>query len=172
MEAAQLHVNEIADKWKELRTPFVDIWPTHIDSQWKETRKAWTRAISELRNELDDVVRKCRSKFNVINGQIKQGRYRNAMRHYEKLQTMFDALPEFQKSRLSKQYEGIKSEIENLKDWQDYIATPRKPELLKEIEQLALHPLEPLEQASRVKELRAEWISPVSYTHLTLPTNA
>lgn len=159
LEAAQLHVNEIADNWKELRAPYVDIWPTHIDSQWKETRKEWTKAISKLRNELEDNVKKCRSKFNVIIGQIKQGRYKNAMRHYEKLQTMFEALPEAQKNKLSKQYEGIKSEIENLKDWQDYIATPRKPELLKEIEQLALYPIEPLEQAGRVKELRAEWIS-------------
>lgn len=159
LEAAQQHVAELTAKWKELREPYADIWPTKVDKAWQGQKRAWTQAIKSLRNELDESIKRCRSKFGLILGQIKKGSFKNAMRHYEKLHAAYHALPESQQAKLRKQYDSVKEEIENLKDWQDYIATPRKPELLAEIEQLAQHPLDPEQQAAAVKRLRSEWNS-------------
>ena len=159
LEAAQQHIAESTAKWQALKEPFADIWPKKSEQAWQTQRRAWIQAMKSLREELDESVKRCRSKCSLILGQINKGSFKNALRHYEKLQAMYGALPASQQQKLQKQYDSVQQEIENLKDWQDYIAAPRKPELLAEIEQIAQHPLPPEAQAAAVKRLRAEWNS-------------
>lgn len=159
IDAAQLHLDELEQKWNALKEQFTHIWPTEIDARWKKVRKSWIDSLRSLRAQLNETVNTCRTKLNIVRKQIDQGRFKNAFRHYEKLLELFQDLPETQKAKLGRSFESVQLDIENLKDWQAYIAQPRKPEVLKEIEQLALHPLEPTEQARRVKEIRHQWNS-------------
>lgn len=157
IDAAQMYLNETAERWNDITSGFSSIWPKALKQQWSECQKEWKKALKQLRNELQERTSRVRGKLNGIERAISQGRFKNAMRSYEQVKQDFDNLPEAQQSRLNRQFDKVKQQIENLQDWQAYIATPRKPELLKEIEQLVLNPLDPETQAERVKELRKEW---------------
>lgn len=159
VEQGKQVLSNFSAKFKDIKASFGQVWPKEIDDEWHQVRKTWKNAISDIEKQADDVFKKCRDKLNFVNAQVKQGRFRNAIRHYEKVAAQFEAMSENQQRRLSKTFEGIKSEIENLKDWQDYIAAPRKPELLQEIEALAKTPLAPEAQAKQVKALRAQWLT-------------
>lgn len=157
IDAAQMYLNETAERWNDITSGFSSIWPKAIKQQWSECQKEWKKALKQLRNELQERTSRIRGKLNGIERAISQGRFKNAMRSYEQVKLDFANLPEAQQSRLNRQFDKVKQQIENLQDWQAYIATPRKPELLKEIEQLVLNPLDPETQAERVKDLRKEW---------------
>ena len=157
LDQAQQHVAELTTKWQALKEPFAEIWPKKSDKAWQTQRRAWIQALKRLRSELDESVKQCRTKCHFILSQINKGSFKNALRHYDKLQVLYAALPGSQQLKLQKQYDSVRQEIENLKDWQDYIAAPRKPELLAEITQIAQHSLPPEAQAAAVKRLRAEW---------------
>lgn len=159
IEAAQSYLDEVRDRWKDLKFKFNNIWPASLDSDWNSQIGQWQKSLSQVRKELNERVSKVRGRLNSIGRSIDNGRFKNAMRTYEGARVEFLALPEGQQARLSRQFEKVKDQIENLKDWQEYIATPKKPELLREIEQLVLNPIDPETQAERVKELRKEWNS-------------
>ena len=159
IDAAQAHLDETASRWKDLSSNYRSIWPKNLQNRWQESATQWRAAIKALRNTLQENVSRIRGRFNGINRSIEQGRFKQALRHYEQVKTDFALLPELQQEKMSRQFDKVKDQIENLKDWQAYIATPKKPELLKEIEQLVLNPIEPEEQAERVKALRKEWNS-------------
>lgn len=159
IEAAQSYLNEIRDRWKDLKFNFRNIWPDALEGAWREQIAQWQKSISQLRRELNDSVSKVRGKLNNIVRSIEQGRYKNAIRAYDSAKTEYLNLPESQQARMSRQFEKVKEQIENLKDWQEYIATPKKPEILREIEQIVLSPIDPESQAERVKDLRKEWNS-------------
>ncbi|MCC2607294.1 DUF349 domain-containing protein [Planctobacterium marinum] len=157
IDAAQMYLNETAERWQDITTGFKSIWPKALQQRWSESQKEWKKALQQLRKELQEQVSRVRGRLNGIEKAIAQGRFKNAMRNYEQIKQDYLSLPEGQQVRLSRQFDKVKEQIENLQDWQAYIATPRKPELLKEIEQLVLNPLDPETQAERVKELRKEW---------------
>ncbi|BDX05978.1 DUF349 domain-containing protein [Planctobacterium marinum] len=159
IDAAQAHLDETASRWKDLSSGYRSIWPKALQNRWQESSTQWRKAIKELRNTLHDKVSRIRGRLNGISRTIEQGRFKQALRHYEQVKAEFLLLPENQQAKMSRQFEKVKEQIENLKDWQAYVATPKKPELLKEIEQLVLNPIEPEDQAERVKALRKEWNS-------------
>lgn len=159
IDAAYEYLDEVKERWGSLRNQHKAIWPMSIESLWQEQIKQWQKSIRQLKDELRESTNAVKGRMNAIKRMVEQGRYRNAMRTYEKLCVEYQQLPEVQQARLTRQFDTVKDEIENLKDWQAYIATPRKPEMLREIEQLVLNPIDPSQQAERVKELRKEWNS-------------
>lgn len=159
LEEGRNQLSQLTQQFNDIKSAFKPLWPKEVDQSWNALEKEWQGAIKAIEKQVDDVFKKCRDKLNFVNAQVKQGRFRNAIRHYEKVVAQFEALSESQQRRLSKAFEGIKADIENLKDWQDYIATPRKPEILQEINALAASPLTPEAQAKQVKVLRAQWLS-------------
>lgn len=159
IEAAQSYLDEVRDRWKDLRFKFSNIWPAVLEDDWGRHVGQWQKSLSQLRKDLNEQVSKVRGRLNSIARSVDNGRFKNAMRTYDGARVEYLALPEGQQARLSRQFEKVKEQIENLKDWQEYIATPKKPELLREIEQIVLNPIDPETQAERVKELRKEWNS-------------
>lgn len=159
IEAAQSYLDEIRDRWKDLKSNFKTIWPDSLEKDWRAQISEWQKSLSQLRKDLNESVSKVRGKLNGIGRAIDNGRFKNAMRTYDSARAEYLSLPEGQQARLARQFEKIKEQIENLKDWQEYIAAPKKPELLRELEQVVLNPIDPEAQAERVKELRKEWNS-------------
>ncbi|MCY7294020.1 DUF349 domain-containing protein [Alteromonas sp. a30] len=154
---AKQFLHQMTMQWKEIKAPYKGIWPSQVETEWQNLLKHWKKAFSKIEKQVEEDFKKCRDKLNFVNGQINQGRFHSAMRHYEKLAKQFDNLNDSAKKKLSKAFENVRSQVENLKGWQEYIAQPRKPEILAEVEALAKSPLLPEEQAKRVKALRYQW---------------
>jgi len=159
IEAAEEYLREQKQLWRNTVTSYQAHMPTNLSQQWNARLKLWQQAIKVLRNQLDGELSRCRNKLKAVESLINQGKFKAAMVLYQKVQKWFAVLPEKQQGQLERTFMSVKEQIENLKDWQDYIAAPRKPALLNEAEALIAQPLEIDAQASAIKSLRYQWNS-------------
>ncbi|MFT4940707.1 MAG: exonuclease SbcC [Paraglaciecola sp.] len=159
LDLAQQHLNDAQHQWKKLTQPYAENWPHGIKQRWMGQQKKWQQAIKGLKDKLQSDVNRCRNKMRTVDSMVNQGKFKLAMGLYEKIVPWYQALPEKQKEQLERQFSKVKEQIEDLKDWQDYIAAPRKPILLAEAEALVVKPLVIEQQANKIKELRQQWNS-------------
>lgn len=159
IEAAEEYLKEQRQAWRNTVASYQSHIPANLSQQWNECLKRWQQAIKGLKNQLDGELSRCRNKLKAVESQINQGKFKAAMMLYQKVQKWFEALPEKQQGQLERTYVSVKEQIENLKDWQEYIAAPRKPALLDEVEALLAQPLEIDAQSTAIKSLRYQWNS-------------
>jgi exonuclease SbcC len=159
IEAAEEYLREQRQEWRNTVASYQAHIPVSLTQQWNERFKLWQQAIKALKNQLDGEVSRCRNKLRAIESLINQGKFKVAMVLYQKVQNWFNVLPEKQQGQLERTFSSVKEQIENLKDWQDYIAAPRKPALLNEVQALIEHPLDIDTQSSAIKSFRYQWNS-------------
>jgi len=159
IEAAEAYLREQRQEWRNTVANYQAHIPVNLSQQWNERLKLWQQAIKALKNQLDGEVSRCRNKLRAVESLINQGKYKVAMVMYQKVQNWFKVLPEKQQGQLERTFITVKEQIENLKDWQDYIAAPRKPALLNEVEALIAYPLEVDAQSAAIKSFRYQWNS-------------
>jgi hypothetical protein len=158
-DAAHEFINELSQQWKNQVAPHQSYLPAESPKQWQQHKRAWQEAIHAIRRQVKQDVSRCKNKMRAVESLIQQGKFKSAMGLYEKVNTWFTALPEQQQTQLAKSFADIQKQVANLQDWQEYIAAPRKPALLKEAEELVANPLPVAEQAKAIKGLRAQWTS-------------
>jgi len=159
IDASQAYLKEQKQVWRTTVVRYQAHIPGTLLQQWNECLKRWQQAIKVFQEQLDGEASRCRNKLRAVESLINQGKYKTAMVVYQKVQNWFDILPEKQKEQLQRNFTSVKEQIENLKDWQDYIAGPRKPALLAEVQALITTPLEMDKHATAVKSLRYQWNS-------------
>lgn len=159
IEAAQDYLKEQKRNWRDAVASYQRHVPTTLSNQWNEHLAQWQQAVKGLKKQVDIEVARCRNKLRAVESLINQGKYKAAMGLYQKVQNWYSALPEQQQAQLERNFTGVKDQIENLKDWQDYIAAPRKPALLTEVQDLIANPLAVDAQATTIKSLRSQWNS-------------
>lgn len=159
LDAAEQYLQEVKQQWRAATHRFSKNLPLNMVEQWQNATASWQRVIKKLNDQVNQDVARCRTKYRTIEGLIEQGRFRLAIELYRKVVGWFGNLPEKQQAKLQKLHSQIKLQIENLQDWQEYIATPRKPALLADAEYLVANPLEVEQQAKAVKVLRQQWSS-------------
>lgn len=159
IEAAHEYIREQKEIWRDTVANYQKYMPKQLSQQWNERLKTWQQAIKTLKNQLDGDVSRCRNKLRAVESLINQGKFKAAMGLYQKVQKWFSELPEKQQGYLERSFSSVKEQIENLKDWQEYIAAPRKPALLVDVEALIAQPLEIEKQSKAIKSLRSQWNS-------------
>ena len=159
IEAAEEYLREQRAQWRASIASYQAHVPVALTQQWNELLKQWQQATKALRNQVDGDVSRCRNKIRAVESLINQGKFKAAMVLYQKVQRWFTELPERQQGQLERTFTSVKEQIENLKDWQEYIAAPRKPALLTEVEALIAQPLEIEAQSTAIKSLRSQWNS-------------
>ena len=159
LDASRAYLKEQNVRWKELVAGYKDSLPEDIVSQWKSLKTGWSKATEHLQSQITEDVNRCKNKLRVVVNMIAQGRFKPAMSLFRKVSGWYEALPENQRIKISRQYDKARQQVENLMDWQEYIAQPRKPALLSEAEALAENPVEVEKQAEQVKKLRQQWNS-------------
>jgi exonuclease SbcC len=159
IEAAEAYLKEQRQTWRNTVATYQAHIPANLSKQWNERLSLWQQAVKALKGQLDGEVSRCRNKLKAVDSLINQGKFKAAMALYQKVQKWFDVLPEKQQGQLERTFTSVKEQIENLKDWQEYIAAPRKPALLNEVEALINQPLEIDAQSTAIKSLRYQWNS-------------
>jgi hypothetical protein len=157
VDASQLYLKEQKQLWQAMKYPYKDTWPAQLDSQWSEINKQWRDQVNVLKTQLKQDISRVRNKLKAVDSMITQGKFKAAMSLYERVQGWYQNIPEYSRNVLERVFEETSEKIANLKDWQDYIAEPRKPALLKEVEALVESPLAIDKQAQSVKDLRQQW---------------
>ncbi|WP_340676910.1 DUF349 domain-containing protein [Paraglaciecola sp.] len=159
LDAGEQYLREIKVQWRTTTHGFSQNLPADIRQQWQQLISAWQSALKQLNSQITDDLNRCRHKLRAIDALITQGRFRLAMDLYARVTGWYSNLPEKQQGMLEKNYQQVKQQIENLQDWQEYIAAPRKPALLADAEALVAAPLKVEQQAAAVKNLRQQWSS-------------
>ena len=65
IEAAQSYLDEIRDRWKDLKTNFKTIWPDSLENDWKAQISEWQKSL-QLRKDLNESVSKVRGKLYLL----------------------------------------------------------------------------------------------------------
>ncbi|MGQ8365693.1 DUF349 domain-containing protein [Glaciecola sp. 1036] len=128
-------------------------------AKWKQLSRQINAFFQQEKQQQQQVEKKCHSKLNVAASLIDQGKFKAGIATFNHGASLFSSI-ESPKRSLQKKYDDLASQVSELKDWQSYIATPKKPELLEQAENLSKQEtLNPLDLAQQIKLLRKEWNS-------------
>lgn len=156
---AKERLKALKQQWNDLRCNYIASWPDALQAAWEQQLTVWQKGLKALTSQLTQDVSRCRSKIKSADALIVQGKYKAAMGLFAKVAHSFQALPSAQQTQLTRLFEKLKAEIDNLQDLQAYIAQPRKPALLAQAVALLEKPLAVDEQADTIKDLRRRWNS-------------
>ena len=146
--------------WQNVEKSAGSILPDSIKTAFSEIKTAWKKALTPLEQAQKKQFHVAGKKISDVKRLINNGKYNAAFGVFKKASSLYEALNEYQQHKLKRDYQQIKDKLDDLSDWEHYIATPKKQELVNQIESLANNPLDnPAEQAKKVKEYRHLWNS-------------
>ncbi len=144
--------------WKKITKQAVDFIPASLIEAHDEICTKWKLALKPLFSEQRQTFGQAKKKVEDLKRLIASGKYNAAFGLFKRVEKQFLQLDNSQQQRLQRDYDALKEKMTELADWEHYIATPRKQQLLEEIQQLVDRPLDnPAEQAAKVKEFRGIW---------------
>jgi hypothetical protein len=105
--------------------------------------------------------KRCFSKLAACLRMIEQGKYKAAIATFRAAKTLYDTCSAVGASTsLSRKFEESENAVSELQDWQSYIATPRKPELIVAAKALAdNNEIDVSARAALVRQYRTEYNS-------------
>ena len=146
--------------WKNVEKSASGTLPESIKSSAREIQQNWRQAIKPLQQSQKQEFSVTQKKLHDVRRLISAGKYNAAFGVFKKAQQLFNALSAQQQYRIQKDYDALNEKIAELADWEHYIATPRKQQLLADIKAIVETPLDnPNEQAEKVKQYRKTWNS-------------
>jgi hypothetical protein len=145
-------------EWKGVEKKAAGVLPESIVSAFKEIHQQWQNGLKPLIKEQGILLSQCQKKVSDVNRLIVSGKYNAAFGVFKKASKQFQLLSDKQKTRMQRDFDEVSSKISELSDLEHSIATPRKQELLSEIQLLVEQPFDnPNDQAAKVKQFRVTW---------------
>ncbi len=150
-------LHEFKTQWKLLRKPYGELWPKELTAEYKRIIEPWQKQLNSYQSDIKGQLDKVSGLLRTIEMMIKQGRYRVAMGLNQKLERWWKRLPEHYQGKLQRQHTSVAEQVAELKDLQSYIAAPRKPALIEQMQELVTQPLAIDAQAKQIKALRSQF---------------
>jgi hypothetical protein len=145
-------------EWQSVEKKAAGVLPESIVSAFKEIQQQWQKGLKPLVKEQGILLSQCQKKISDVNRLILSGKYNAAFGVFKKVSKHFELLSDKQKLRAQRDFDDVSSKIKDLSDLEQSIATPRKQELLAEIQLLVEQPFDnPNDQATKVKQFRVTW---------------
>ncbi len=146
-------------QWKERMKPMILPLPESLADAAKMAIQSWKEAIAELQSGQDQKIKQMKAKFRELNRLISGGKYNAAFGLFSRLSAWYEELTETNQQKIEREYSQLHEKIDDLSDWKEYIAIPRKKELLQEMQAILEAPeQDPMAQAKKVKQLRHVWL--------------
>jgi exonuclease SbcC len=152
-------LKQLKNEWKQLMTKVTLPLPDSITAAWNETERKYRNKISAVQEELKQQEKKTLGKLKTVQRMIEQGSFKPALATFKYAQKMYQALPGKSYKGLSKLYTELNEKAIELQELQAFIAGPRKPALLEELNALVLQQnVESIpDRVNSVKMFRAQW---------------
>lgn len=146
--------------WRSVEKQASGVLPESIVSAYQELNSRWSTHIKPIIAQQNKQLHLVQKTMADIKRLINIGKFYPAMGVYKKLTQQVNLLTDKQQSQIERELEQVTKKVEELNDWQSYIAAPRKKELLEQAASLAIAPMDNLlSQAHEVKLLRKQWNS-------------
>ncbi len=134
--------------------------PTSLSDAQQQLQSQWQPVMAEFAAQAEKNLKSVRSKLAEFRRLHEAGRYKVLFGLFKGIEQSYAELSEAQKLQLSKDYQAAELQLQQLNELQSYIATPRKQELLSQMQALAVATdVEPPQRAEQVKLARASWQS-------------
>ncbi|WP_286267557.1 DUF349 domain-containing protein [Thalassotalea atypica] len=154
------YFNEWQKQWRAVEAVISGVIPQSIADAKAQIDNQWREALAPLQKEQKQLFNQAQKKVAELKRLISTGKYNASFGVFKRLKKIFEQLSNHHQHRLQRDYDQLNEKLTELSDWEHYIATPRKQQLLEEVQKLAAQPLDnPNEQANQVKQYRKIWNS-------------
>ena len=160
LNVRQQTYNDWLKAWRQIEQKTAGILPESIVAAQKEIVNAWQGGLKLLQGQQKDLFFQHKKKLNDIKRLLNNGKFKVCFGLFKGVKESIHQLSASQQQQLQRDFDQVSEKMVELSDWEHYIATPRKQELLLAIQILVETPLDnPNEQAGKVKEYRSTWNS-------------
>ncbi|MDX1537795.1 DUF349 domain-containing protein [Arsukibacterium sp.] len=158
LDMAKQQLSQYKTSWRTLTADLPLPVPASLADAKQQLQQQWLQAIAAISDQSERAVRQCRSKIAEFKRLDQQGRYKVLFGLFKGISADYATLNDAEQQKLAADYEHASNRIAELADWQEYIATPRKQELLAQLQQLAsTEPTDIPARAEQVKQARQQW---------------
>ncbi len=145
-------------QWQQVEKESDGLLPESILSAYQEIQQRWQQGVKPLLAQQEKLFHQTRKKLHDLKRLLNSGKYNTCFGLFKKTKQQYQLLSSQQQHKLQRDFTAISEKIAELSDWEHYIATPRKQELLNAINTLVNNPCDnPNEQADKVKQYRKQW---------------
>ncbi len=147
-------------QWKEVNQKAHGALPQSIIDAHKEITQNWKNGLKPLQQEQKKLFDQTKKKLIDLKRLLATGKYKVCFGLFKGVNQVITLLSVQQQQQLQRDFDNVSKKMAEVSDWEHYIATPRKQELLVEINALVTTPLDdPNAQADKVKQYRKTWNS-------------
>jgi len=152
--------SEWLTKYKNVNKKACGVLPQSIIDAYKQIIYTWQNGLKPLQQEQKKLFEQTKKKLIDLKRLLASGKYKVCFGLFKGVNQAVILLSSQQVHQLQRDLEFVTEKMAEISDWEHYIATPRKQELLVEINSLVTAPLDdPNAQAEKVKECRKIWNS-------------
>jgi len=146
--------------YKEVNQKADGVLPQSIIDAHKEIKHSWQSGLKPLQQEQRKLFDQTKKKLIDLKRLLASGKYKVCFGLFKGVNQAIILLSPQQQHQLQRDFDNVSEKMTEISDWEHYIATPRKQELLIEINALITTPLDdPNAQADKVKQYRKTWNS-------------
>lgn len=147
-------------QWQVVEQKTCGILPTSINDAHKEITQHWQNGLKPLQHEQKLLFLQTKKKLSDLKRLLISGKYKVCFGLFKGVNKVITLLSVNQQQQLQRDVENVTEQMTEISDWEHYIATPRKQQLLSDITDLVAMPMDkPNDQAEKVKEYRKIWNS-------------
>lgn len=147
-------------QWQAVEHKACGILPQSIKDAHKEITQHWQNGLKALQNEQKQLFTQTKKKLSDLNRLLLNGKFKVCFGLFKGVNQVITLLSVNQQQQLQRDFDSVSERMVEISDWEHYIATPRKQQLLSDITTLVSTPMDnPNEQADKVKEYRKIWNS-------------
>ncbi|WP_448565249.1 DUF349 domain-containing protein [Thalassotalea ganghwensis] len=148
------------EDWQKIVKQSINMLPQSILDAHSSICQAWDKEASVHLKNLEREFKATRKKLFDVKRLIDNGKFNPAFGVFKQAKLRYQSLLPSHQQQLSKELENCQEKIDEIADWEHYVATPKKQELLEKVQKIVQQPLDsPLEQADAVKQFRKQWNS-------------
>ncbi len=133
-------------------------WPANHTppSETADALAAWSRIDSQIqliKTSIKDAKQTLRQHIKQAESQLQEGQLEKAKQSLQAARRLHQAGVKGQERELA----ALSAQVAEFRDWQTFATNPKREDLLQQLQTLAEQPLQPDNQATRLKHLRGEW---------------
>lgn len=145
-------------EWSRGRKILGAMLPDSLADAQQQLNAQWQAVMAGFAGQADKNLKSLRSKLAEFRRLYEGGRYKVLFGLFKGIQQSYAELTPAHQQQLAKDYQAAEQQLQHLNELQNYIATPRKQELVAQMQALAVATdVAAPERAEQVKLARATW---------------
>jgi exonuclease SbcC len=160
LNQAQTHFDDWSHQWRKIAKITEGFMPESVNLAYKDKTAHWRQGVQPLVEEQNRQGKFVQKKLPELKRLLDSGKYNACFGLFKRINAVYSLLSLSQQQRLQRDFDLVSKKVAELSDWEHYIATPRKQQLLSEVTDLIANPIDnPNELAAKVKQYRKTWMS-------------